>query len=350
MRLTLVSKIKPIVISLLLLTAKESWSATVKAVKPAKGLVEITPNDGESLEKNLKVCFFNSSKKKVACGNVVGKKGENRVFVRVKNKKRIKKIQPGMSTTLPEGETTAGSDSSKQSPFRIWVDFGMALATPYIFNKVGYSPQPSDAPPTTLWNKEGVESKGQAFNLQVGIPIGKFSINPGFRFRPSTVNVVETDYEQQVENPYASTSHTVSGLGLYTDFGFLYIRSSTFMTFNATAGLDIDKSSVEVVSKKKTDKPEEAPITGSETIASYKSSLNVISLRVGGSVEFVKMFGGRLGLNILLPLAGSGSASAEISEGEDKGLADAVGDFKSAVDHKKNSIAYEIGLGLMLEF
>ena len=326
----------------------------MNAVKIEKKLVEIAPDEEETLQKGQKICFFNSNGKKVGCGKVVGKKGKSRIFVKVKSLKALNKIEAGMTTNASTAKAGAkgatAAHANNQPPFRIWVDLGISLATPSVFNKILYSPpEGTEATPSTLWEKDQPESSAQGFNLQVGIPIGRFSLNPGIRLRTFAQSVVDTDYLKNQPNPYVTTSQKASATGIYTDFGFVYSRLSSFMVLNASAGLDIDNSSVDVTAKKKSDAAD-APVTGDDTIISAKSSLMVISLRVGGSLEFVKMFGGRLALNLLLPVSASGSISGGVAEDEKRGLADADGDFKNALGHTKNSLAYEATIGVMLEF
>lgn len=360
-------------------------SASVKSVNAKKKTVEVTPDDGETMEKDQTVCIFDEKEKKRGCGNVTSVKGDGTVVVKIGSAKKLKKIKEGMSATvsvdsLNEGadaaaevDSGAGSDDSVKSkkkgkkakakgrkakrsakkkgpPLRFWLDYGKFIAAPATYKKLSYD-APTNETPTTLWASEKESSDTAGFNFQVGIPLAGFSLNPGVRYRVYTPSVVDADYVRQRGNPYVSTEQKGSAYGVFVDFAFLHIPFIPQIAFNTSAGLDIDLSTVTIDAKKKTDDPTNFPIEGSDTITSLTSKLTVISLRLGTGLDFVfGVFGGHFGLNVLLPVSESGSVSGSFGDGEDRGVQDQKEDLKSALAHKKNGYAAELLLGVMLAF
>ena len=102
------------------------------------------------------------------------------------------------------------------------------------------------------------------------------------------------------------------------------------------------------------------PVTGSSTgtipeseLASATSKLNVLSVRASGGFDFVfaKPIGAFFGLTLMVPVAEFGASfTGDLGENEARGHVDPGEDLKLALDHKKNSVAYEISLGTMLSF
>jgi hypothetical protein len=93
--------------------------------------------------------------------------------------------------------------------------------------------------------------------------------------------------------------------------------------------------------------PEGTPIiTGS-------ANLGILSLRVGARIEFqvIKHVGLSLGTTAVLPLAAlMNSASVEVVEGEDRGIADTTADFKQGLGLAKNSFALDLLIGTYASF
>lgn len=367
----------------ILIIPLQAFSASVTSVNTKKKTVSVTPDDGESMEKDQTVCIFDEKQKKRGCGNVSAVKGDGTVVVKIGSAKKIKKIKEGMSASV-SGDSLNGGDASevdpdaaeddsskgkkkgkkakgkekkakktakkKGPPLRFWLDYGKSFAAPATFKKLSYS-APTNETPTTLWASEKDSSDTAGFNLQVGIPLAGFSLNPGVRYRVYTPSVIDSDYVRQRANPYVVTEQKGTAYGAFVDFAFLRIPFTEQIALNTSAGLDVDLSTVTINAKKKTDNATASPIEGSETVASMTSKLTVVSLRLGTGLDFVLgVFGGHLGLNLLLPVSQSGSVSGKFGDGEDRGIADPKQDLKNALAHKKNGYAAELLLGVMLAF
>jgi hypothetical protein len=351
-------------------------AATVKSVQAKKKTVTIEMDEGEKLEVDANICFYTDSDKKLECGTLAKVKGTLGLVKVEATAKRLKRIKPGMSAKAEEGGVeeseaaaaegeAAAADAktkgkgkgkkgakgaaaaAKSAPFRIWGVFTPGLASPMTYNKVVYAAPTSEAP-ETLWSDDGaVKSTLYGFGLGFGIPIGSMSLNPGFRFRSFVPSVIDADYVVGQENPYVSTEQKASALGVWIDFQYLRSPLTPSFILNATAGLDIDQSTVTVKTTKKDDRGGDV---GDGTIADATSKLMVISLRAGAGFDFmfVKNFGAHFGLNLLIPLSASQSFSAKIPDEEARGQADPAKDLQDALGHKKNSFGFDVTTGLVL--
>ncbi len=341
-------------------------AALVKQVSSKKKLVTVELAEDETIEKDAVVCVFSEANKKLGCGTVVKVKGTT-VTVKFENAKGMKKMKPGLPAKVGE-EPPAAADAEeasddtpkkgaknvakgpkvKKSPFRVWVYYSPALATPAVYNKLGYA-APANETPDTLWSDDKkTASTLFGVNLQVGIPLGAFSLNPGFRYRKFTPSVVDSDYIPQRENPYVSTEETASATGLWVDFQFYRMPFSGASSFWLSSGVDMDMSTVTL----KATKEDDAAGGTSSEIAKADSKLTVISLRVGAATDivFAKVFGVSIGTTIMIPLSETAKFSGDITDGEARGHADPGDDLKQKLGHKKNSVAYELSLGGVLAF
>lgn len=338
-------------------------AATVKQVSSKKKLITAELDDEEVMEKDAAVCIFDDDGKKLGCGKVVKVK-ETTVTIKFETPKGMKKMKPGMTAKVGEEAPGAGGDETaeatpkkgknakepkvKKSPFRVWLSYSPALATPAVYNKLGYE-APSNETPDTLWDDDKkTASTLFGVNLQVGIPLGAFSLNPGLRYRKFTPSVVDSDYIPQRENPYVSTEQTASATGVWVDFQFFRVPFSGASSFWIASGVDMDMSTVTLKATKKDD----SGATPSSEIAKADSKLTVISLRVGAAADivFAKVFGVSIGTTIMVPLSETAKFSGDLSENESRGQADAGDDLKESLGHKKNSAAYELSLGGVLAF
>ena len=183
-----------------------------------------------------------------------------------------------------------------------------------------------------------------SFNLEAGIPLGSFSLDPGLRYRRFTAAVVDADYIPQRQNPYVSTEETASALGLFVDFQYFRLPFFGASGLNLTTGLDVDNSTVTLKAATKSD---DATVQASGVTASADSKLTVISLRLGAGVDllFAKVFGVTAGLTVMVPMTEVGKKfSGSLTDADSSRVpADSGKDLQAALDHKKNSVAYEIG-------
>lgn len=340
-------------------------AAAVKQVNAKKKLISIALGEDETMEKDALVCVFTESGKKVDCGTVKSVKGTVAIVV-FKSTKKFKRLKVGMQAKVgaeppgTEDDTEASANTAKKpknavkegkttkSPLRIWALYSAALSTPAVYNKLGYA-APSSETPETLWSDDKTtKSSLFGFNFQVGIPLGAFSVNPGFRYRKFTPSVVDSDYVSQRADPYTSTDETASALGIWTDFQFYRMAFSGASSFWLSSGIDMDMSTVTL----KTTKKDDSGATAETEIAKAESKLSVLSLRLGAATDlvFTKVFGVSVGTTIMIPLSASGKFSGDLADGEGQGQADPGEDLKKALGHKKNTVAYELSLGAVLAF
>lgn len=360
--------------TLLAVVAAVAWAGSaeagsVKQVSSKKKLVTVELGEDETMEKDADVCVFSEANKKIACGTVVKVKG-TLATVKFETIKGFKKMKPGLTAKVGEeppeakeggdeeaegdaaprkkGKNSAKEPKVKSSPFRVWFYYSPALATPAVYNKLGYA-APTSETPDTLWSDDKkTASTLFGLNLQVGIPLGAFSLNPGLRYRKFTPSVVDSDYTPQRENPYASTEETASATGVWVDFQLFRVPFSGASSLWMSSGVDMDMSTVIL----KTTKKDDSGATAESEIAKASSKLNVISLRVGAATDivFAQVFGLSIGTTIMVPLSESAKFSGDLSDGEARGQAEPGDDLKKALGHKKNSVAYELSLGSVLAF
>jgi len=320
-------------------------------------LVEVGPD--ETIEKGAKVCVYKNDDKKVECGTVIKVKGK-KLYVKVG--KHVRRIKKGMTVKVEDDqdstdktadtgdqETSTGDEAAdyqgQASPFKIWGLYIPALATPSAYNKLAYA-APAAEPAPTLWSTDKKAASALVgFGLAIGIPVGPFSINPGLRYRKYTPSQVDYDYDPNKPNPYVRVEEQATSYGLYTDFQYFRTAMTPSLSLNLTVGGDIDMSTVTFKATKLDD------TNSSEVlISSATSKLSVFSLRFGGSFDylFLKSFGVTAGLNFLLPLAQFGKGfSGKQATDQARGVADPDADLKSALAHDKNSIGYELSLGVV---
>jgi hypothetical protein len=340
----------------LLFVATAAHAGTVKSV--TKKIVVVTLDEGETREVDDELCFFTKSGKQVACGAVtkISKKAGT-ITLRIESALDAKKVKKGMAVG-PEGEAPepaskaggakGGGYKGKKSPFRVWGLFNPAIATPAVYKKISYL-APASEPADTLWSADAdVKSAIMGFGLQVGIPMGSFSLNPGFRYRSYTGSVVDADYVPQRENPYASVEQSATALGFWLDFQYYRMPMGSIMWLNMTSGLDADMSTVNVKAQKIDDD------AGTESsIVDATSKLTVLSLRFGAGLDilFTKSFGMQAGLNLIVPVAEFGKAfSGSFADDEGRGLSDPGADLEAALAHKKGGVGIDATLGLVLAF
>ena len=349
-----------------LLTAP-AQAATVRATSPAKNMVALDVEDGESPAKGDTYCIVGPKKKPLDCGKVVKIKGKVAIIALASGAK-IGKIKKGMAAKNSGGGSSDGGESApddggdsaaapnaksklkndarssgspKGTPFRLWLLADPAPASPFTYKQITYKAPDGTATPSTLWAPGKAPSTALfSFGGQIGIPIGKSAVNLGARMRTfSPPSSVDTDYTVGVQNPYANTAVTAKSFGGWLDYQLIHKAMTPSLFFNFLPGLDLDYSTVSVTATKKNDN---APDSGS--IVTATSKLMVVSLRLGANMDifFGKSFGLTIGGTALLPLAPlSPATSASFPTGEDRGLADPVTDLKTALGHKKNSLGLE---------
>ena len=340
------------------LAAKPSYAATVKKINKAKKLVVLELDPSEKVEKKSKMCVFSLDNKKIGCGTVKKVKG-SKVYLSFKSVKKIEKISEGMQA-LPkeagssgdvatEASTGAGSGVFKKKVIG-FISFG--VLTPASYSKLVYN---SKNAPDSLWDTGGSSnSVGDApyrlgFGLQFAFPVKRFSINPGFRYRLFRPFEGEADYAPPARDPYVRTNITASEIGLFADLQLFRKPVGQKLSFDGGAGLDLAIASVNFVATKLDDTGK----TPELELATAKSTLNVISLRLNGGMDinFTPKFGLTSGAVIFLPLfATGGQPVGKFADNEAKNVADPGQDIKEKLAHKKSSLGAELKFGTFVNF
>jgi hypothetical protein len=352
-------------VSLFTFLASSTWAeaATVKSINKKKGTVvveDVSEEDGFAADST--VCVYNSKGKKVGCGKVLKVK-KDLAQVKFKSKKTLAKIKSGMEVRLKDGATATASSGGaaegeatvstsykgKKSPFRIWASYSPALATPSVYNKLAYV-RPDTTSPETIWESNEVGSTSfLAFNFEFGIPIGSFSLNPGFRYRSFTDSQIDADYSKTNRDLFVRTEQSATALGVWMDFQYFRVPFTPSLALSLTSGLDVDISTVKFVATGKDDSGTQEDVK----IANATSNMTLASLRLGAGIDFmfVKSFGAHLGTTVMIPVfevSKGFSGSAEDSNAAE--MEDPKADLEKQLGHKKNSVAYELSVGLVLAF
>lgn len=321
-------------------------AGTVKDINSGKSLI-VVDLDGDKTTKGESICVYSTKNKKIDCGTVFRVKGSS-AYVKFTSKKGLKKIKKGFRTAVV-GEESSPSASDKNSGFKLWLSYTPGIATPAVYQNLGYA-APTSEPPETLWEPDGkVTSSLIGFGLQASIAVGPISVIPGFRYRLYSPNNVDANYSIGRGNPYVSTTTSATAFGFFAD-GILFDKAiGKTSSIYAGTGLDVDMSTVTIKAEKKDDTG--ANLEGS--VATATSNLTVISLRAGGGYNLVpaKPFGISAGVNILLPLVELGKKFAgSLEENESRGLAEPGADLREQLGHKKNGFGLDAHLSVLLEF
>ena len=343
--------------------ASGAYSATVTAVRTEKGIVKIDEGVAGGFKKGVKICFFNEDKKRLGCAKVA-KSTPDYSLIRIKSKKLLARIKKGMTAELQNG---AGVEASGEvtvaegsSDFRNNLKLGYLFTaiTPTKFNKLTYK-APSSASASgldSLWEAESVTSR----SLFSVIAEGEFGIGAsialaiGLRYRMFGAYEATSDYntDPTLIEKYVALEQESSSVGIYSDFNFLSIAFTPSFIWNLSSGIDIDMPSVDFKATQKSD-------AGSDSvdIASYKSSMTLLSLRLGTDLTYVLSPIGLIipGITLVVPLTSFGDKesatvndpqAAMLSAGQEGGKADLI----KSVGHVKNSFALEVLLGASIIF
>ena len=361
-----------------MLTTPIAKGATVNAVSASKSMISITVGPEESFNAKDRICLIGPKKKKLVCGTVVKVKGGSKLIIKVPNKNELSSIkkgskaklelQPGKDAGGEEPEVASADPSgSKKAPFRVAVGWASAIMLPASYNQISYLPPEGDTP-TTLWKTESVMSSGilppayLGFAGEIGIPLGNKALSLGGKFQAFQSTIFSSNYEVELTDPFVTTQTSGSAFGIWADFTFLRKNLSKKLALNIYSGLGFDQYSVTVKSSKLTEAaPTEdagallladATVEGTP-IVTGSAKLGLISLRAGARMDFqlIKQAGLSVGSTAIIPLAAPmSSASVEVVDGEDMGIADPEGDFKTGLGLAKKSFALDVLVGAYASF
>ena len=341
--------------SVILVRSEWLEAGTVKKVNTEKKSVIVELEGEESADIGDKICFFDGDNKKIVCAKVKKVNGK-KVIVGLKSAKKLEKITEGSRAT-PKGSTSGsisseGGESSSENdkksgkmPKKIIGFYSIGLITTANYQKIYYTAPEVENAAKTLWSTNGSGNQSfLGFGGQIAIPIKKISINPGFRYRIFSPSPIQSDYKLKQDNPYVETTTSASEIGLFADVQLLRKSLGKKLALNGGAGLDIAMSSVTMSAKLKNDVDK----SKEKDLATAKSSLNVISLRLGGGLDFLLGggFGLTSGVTLFVPLLSTGGTpSGNFADQEGRGVADPGADIKEQLGHKKSSFGAEINIG-----
>ena len=130
-------------IALILLTFVTSEAqATITKLLKKRRVVVI--DDGD-VSKGDKVCFFNASGRKRACGKVVKVK-EDKSYVKVKSKKRFRRLKKGMTHEVSGGSRGGGARAEHSFVFRLLYTPGLMTRSKFNYLSTNEEDGGNDGP------------------------------------------------------------------------------------------------------------------------------------------------------------------------------------------------------------
>jgi hypothetical protein len=332
------------------LIASPALSASIEKINKKLKTALINEGKQDGIAKGKTICFFNSSGKKVTCGKVV------RVLPKkaaVKVQTKFQALQVGMEARAP-GAGGGGGGGSKPAGKAAVVRKGKKMnvkglyvftpLTPAAYTKLSYLvPAEGETAPRSLWEEAGTSTIsflgfGSEFEYYLS---PTFSIAAGFRYRMYNEFTAQADYTAVPGSQYVETNQTATAIGIYSD-AYYYTIPMGSLALKFGNGLDIDMSTQEFNAGQLDDTAGAA----TKNLASYTTKASVISLRNLAMFDFpLGSFGMTGGLNFLLPLVASTSASGNVdilnAEATAVGL-NGEEDLKAGINHTKASFGLEV--------
>ena len=301
-------------------------AAEVIKTNKKKGQVIINEGKADGLKKRKKVCFYNNSGRKVACGIIVKLK-RNKALVKVKSKKRIKKIKSGYEARMVGKKQKR--KKKKGSPNYIAGYYALTLSTPSSIQKLSYDVDNANS--GSNWIAIGANNRAIRGG---GIETGFGSLTLGLRFRTLDTSTAQADYATGGDN-YAEVTQTGAGQGLYADYAVMKLGPLGLL-----AGIDFDQ--VKTFFAAAAYNPDE------DQIAEAESTATSISLRLRANfqqdIAFLKLLASGV---VTVPLSVSASTSASVNDPQSQIAGDQSEDLQIALAHGKGSVGIEFLIGAM---
>ncbi|MGE4209232.1 MAG: hypothetical protein AB7F87_08700 [Oligoflexales bacterium] len=332
-----------IVSALTFWVASIGMSASVEKINQKAKTATISEGKGDGIAKGDRICFFNSSGKRVSCGKVV-KVLPKRAIVRVG---KIRAVQVGMEARAPgaagggPGKAAKVAGGGKVHNTNIKGYYVFTPLTPAAYTKLAYLEAADRATARSSWEQAGVSTIsvfGMAGEFEFGLS-PSLSIAGGLRYRIYNEFTAQADYGT-VQTQYVETNQTASAIGLYADGYYFSIPMGTSMAIKFGNGLDIDMSTQEF----NAGYFDEADGSTKE-LASYTTKATVISLRNLAVFDlYLGGFGATAGMNLLLPLTASVSGSGDVSgmESEQTWTVNREEDIATGINHNKSGFGLEL--------
>lgn len=326
------------------LAIAEKKDAKVSKISQKNSAIQIDFAGSKDFVKGAKVCILSEKGKKIACSALISAK-ENEGVLKVE-KDVIKDIKKGFKVVLEDKDASKKEPEGKNLPFMVakalWAGALMPQAT---YQHVNYLPVSSKVKSASLWQQTGAASAlGLSFVFELEKPSWNTAL--GFRFRQYQEGIFSENYNSPADVYGVSGSISASSIGFYADYALF-----SFIGLDFAFGLDIDMNTLTLTATKTDDSKKTADVS----LAEVSSSLTVISLRFPITYKLaLGSFGMHLGGSLLLPLSGAATGTATINDTDHKNSLNSSitqdQDLLSQIDHKKNSLAFELLAGMSYGF
>ena len=360
-----------ILILLLFFVHGEAHAAITKLLKKRRVVVI----DDSAVSKGDKVCFYNASGRKRACGRVVKVK-EDKSYVKVRNRKHFRRLKKGMTHDVPSG-SSSGSMMHGDPSFAFRLLYTPGLMARSKFSYLRFLPRSKggdDNGPFVPFDDADIEREdsgeskmARLFPWGSGGAEGELLINPTMSFtmggRYTLINVsprVASDFTKAGAKEHLNTEYSGHEFNFWLDFFPLYIDP---LAAKLGIGVEFTMSSLII----ETFLVEDEVDSGGKVVATKNrggmfkgtSDANIISARLSIRRDFpLGMYGFSLGASaILSPVALSSSFTldniADRMLDEYKGSsgntkAAFIEDIEDAIDHSNEIFSAILSMSFYL--
>ena len=267
-------------------------AASITSVKQKNRIVIIDAGKTDGIKKGDRICFFDTSGKKIACGRTK-KVREKKSYVRV-SKKSFRKMTIGMSAIPTSKKGTVPN-------IRFIRLSGLLSQSSFQFQKLGYK-RPTDISNETLWESSGSSALTYGFALEGGITFS-IPIIFGAGTQQHRIFRSQSDYSND-KSEYIEVVQEATMTSFWADGFYLFWGSPSSMV-KLGNGLGFDSTQITISNTHQNDDGTTQPyIDGTATHTS-------ILLRT--TVDYTKSIGSvgiSIGLTINLPLSSSGTSTS----------------------------------------
>ena len=335
--------------SLLAFLGGTAFAQKVSKSVPEKGWVLASFRDTASITAGQFACFLDDAGTTVACGKII-KVSKTVVVVKTTPLSAAAQVKPGfkveISATQPAAAAIVGAAQGKKSG-KNFHPGSLRLVTapgpgPVSVSKIAYDPPAIGATGISLWkpSNKRIGSEVVSVGIEYDHPgYGLFGVRyvtyGDLSSQFASTLILQTDYDSTNKQLYVEAAHTVSAYGSYYDYVILRPAANARRGIRVSAGVDFLTSVAKVEADLRDDSD-----GSSESLATLKSTLSVVSLRTG--VEYAQRFGKAfemgIGLRALVPLLEAGLQQTSMVTDNNSGKSiDEQDDIKKALDHKKSS-------------